>query len=1233
MDDPVEQMITAYRASLEVFTPSTQPTLWADLQANLAGALRQRAGGDKAQNLDDAIAAYQAALGVYTREANPLQWAAAQHNMGNAYIERKRGDRAENIERAIVAFLAAAQVYTREAQPELWAKNQTCVGNAYDMRIAGKRSENIEQAINAYSAVLQVYHLETDAPNGALAQLGLGNTFLERERGDRGENIEQAIAALQAGLRVLTRENKSGLWFLAMGQLAAAYIKRTRGDLAQNLEEAIAICRSALQSVSPSTDLPNWSTLTLRLADALRLRIKGDPAQNLEDAVALCREVLRVVARDAHPQTWAVAQHDLANILRSRIRGDHAQNLENAIAACQAALQIRTREAMPHEWAMTQLNLGNAYMDRVIGDRADNQEHAIAALQAALEVFTREAYPLDWALTTNSLALAYSNRETGDHISNLNTAIAALEAILSVYTREKTPVEWARTQLNLGSMYSEDYSRKSDDALAAYRAAMTVYTREAFPVEWASIQLNMGLAYRQHITLEGIQTKSAQNERDALAAYQAALAIFTPETAPLNYLNTILQMGYVYESLGQWEQAHDCYQKARETQRDLLGLATGQDTLQAIIADFAQRDLYVRDMRTLLCFPQPPLATVIEVLEEGRAQALRIALDQDAIDIARFDQPTARERLDRFIAAREAWRTAQRALAEPLTPDIEQAHHAALSGTDRDQLEQAHTIFVQARDAIRQYDDPEFLSPARSIVDIARAVRAADKALVYLIADHAAGYAFVLTHDEAGKERIHRVDLPDLTTDAVNALLLGLGNTNQLPSDGLIYAQMGWAAFYLPRWGATPRAALHALPGTSGFALALRQTLDRLTDQSIADIPFTSMTAAERALLDAHFVNNLLDHELQRALGTMGDLGLSTLAQALQQLGIHALAIVPYGRLALFPLPSVLIRFYDQTQRLGEIFDVTLTPAARTLEVARDRMQTSDTTHQTILAAGNPWPLAWEGGNLTYAEAEADTIKRIAGHHHLSRPVLKYTREQVSRDHVLAGLNHAWYAHLALHGSFDPTNPRRSRIILRGTAETPENERVITLHECLDGTINLKGMRLLVLSACETAVIQADQSANEMIGLAPAFAQAGAGAVIAALWPVSDHATYLLMARFANLFLDPRRNWSPARCLAEAQRWLRDEATNALLASNDFDPSAPIPLPASALSESLAASSSEPHQPPKDAAVALESAVRSLRYNQTSAMSHISILASLGDPNERPYAAPQYWAAFTVTGW
>src|SRR5205807_2129082 len=53
------------------------------------------------------------------------------------------------------------------------------------------------------------------------------------------------------------------------------------------------------------------------------------------------------------------------------------------------------------------------------------------------------------------------------------------------------------------------------------------------------------------------------------------------------------------------------------------------------------------------------------------------------------------------------------------------------------------------------------------------------------------------------------------------------------------------------------------------------------------------------------------------------------------------------------------------------------------------------------------------------------------------------------------------------------------------------------------------------------------------------FIQAGAAAVVAALWPVSDRATALLMTRFYELLAE-RQLADPRRCLRDAQLWLRD---------------------------------------------------------------------------------------------
>ena len=68
-------------------------------------------------------------------------------------------------------------------------------------------------------------------------------------------------------------------------------------------------------------------------------------------------------------------------------------------------------------------------------------------------------------------------------------------------------------------------------AIAAYEAALVVYTPDRFPMAYAMTQNNLGTAYR---TLGEVEEK-AENCRRAIAAYEAALEIFTEETFPEVY--------------------------------------------------------------------------------------------------------------------------------------------------------------------------------------------------------------------------------------------------------------------------------------------------------------------------------------------------------------------------------------------------------------------------------------------------------------------------------------------------------------------------------------------------------------------------------------------------------------------------------------------------------------------------------------------------------------------------
>ena len=124
--------------------------------------------------------------------------------------------------------------------------------------------------------------------------------------------------------------------------------------------------------------------------------------------------------------------------------------------------------------------------------------------------------------------------------------------------------------------------------------------------------------------------------------------------------------------------------------------------------------------------------------------------------------------------------------------------------------------------------------------------------------------------------------------------------------------------------------------------------------------------------------------------------------------------------------------------------------------------------------------------------------------------------------------------HIASHGELNPHAPGFSRLLL---AEGQGSDGALTLREArrlaLPGT-------LVVLSACETALVAgaagAQSGGDELVGLTRAFLEAGASAVVASLWPVSDSATRTLMKTFYKALAGGK---SPAAALNAAQRRLR----------------------------------------------------------------------------------------------
>lgn len=150
------------------------------------------------------------------------------------------------------------------------------------------------------------------------------------------------------------------------------------------------------------------------------------------------------------------------------------------------------------------------------------------------------------------------------------------------------------------------------------------------------------------------------------------------------------------------------------------------------------------------------------------------------------------------------------------------------------------------------------------------------------------------------------------------------------------------------------------------------------------------------------------------------------------------------------------------------------------------------------------------------------------------------TQDRATREWLLSALSKGSIVDVASHGEYDYRDPLKSRVLL-GRGET------VTLADVLGGTVDLPGLRLLILSSCQSGIGDVRGARDEMRSLAVGMLQAGARAVLAALWPVDDRATYLLVTRFAQEWLAHVDLEAPAVALGRAQRWLREVTYDGLL--------------------------------------------------------------------------------------
>ena len=149
---------------------------------------------------------------------------------------------------------------------------------------------------------------------------------------------------------------------------------------------------------------------------------------------------------------------------------------------------------------------------------------------------------------------------------------------------------------------------------------------------------------------------------------------------------------------------------------------------------------------------------------------------------------------------------------------------------------------------------------------------------------------------------------------------------------------------------------------------------------------------------------------------------------------------------------------------------------------------------------------------LPGSKAEAEAIKATFPKGSI---ITEYLQDEATEVNLIT-VKQPNILHIATHGFFinDNTIPNpmlKSGIALTGanTSRKLRKSNGIVTALKLSG-LNLKGTDLVVLSACQTGVVDIN-STDSVSGLSKAFIQAGAKDIVMSLWSVDDQATKDLM--------------------------------------------------------------------------------------------------------------------------
>lgn len=280
-------------------------------------------------------------------------------------------------------------------------------------------------------------------------------------------------------------------------------------------------------------------------------------------------------------------------------------------------------------------------------------------------------------------------------------------------------------------------------------------------------------------------------------------------------------------------------------------------------------------------------------------------------------------------------------------------------------------------------------------------------------------------------------------------------------------------------------------------------------------------------------------------------------------------------------------------------WQATLAPSVSLLSMNDRPRKTQTLTKGSVLIVSAP-NNNWSEGELPGAEREAARLEQL-----IPTTISTHLKgENATLSQVLEAFEKAQMVHFATHGQYSDKNPTESGLHL-SHGQSLSTYQLMSIHR------RQQRLKLVVFSACETAIAGRSFPNDEYVGLLPSALQSGAELVIGSLWAVYDDSARIFIERFYQILISDSGSWktTPIEALRNAQGWLQRVTLRELIDCGYL-----AQYEAEALMQNRF------------------DVTRLRQIRNITRMNSANNKLAQNDLNSKPFGSPADWAAFVVMG-